>query len=162
MSKYRILDVPDMQPGKCANCGASKNDGRKYIDFGLQVDWYGVVHLCGECVKDIARTMGLFTELENKLKLILAEDERLDALQIQGVELHETAVTLFKEFEAYYDRVYATRDDTPPDSTSSVVVESPTTESGTNQAEPRSTKSTSSRRSQNTRSLADLLNDPSE
>src|SRR3954466_860008 len=67
MSRYRILDVPDVAPAKCANCGSSKNDGRKYVDFGLQVDWYGVVYFCGLCLADIARDMGLFKQVEKAL-----------------------------------------------------------------------------------------------
>jgi hypothetical protein len=160
MSKYRILDVPDKQPGKCANCGASKCDGRKYVDFGLHVDWYGAVHLCTHCLTDIAKNAGLFKELENKLGILLDEQQNLASLKNQGVELHETVVKTYKEFEDYYAGLYSISDNSTPDPTPDVVIdETPPSESGTDQTEPESVKSTNGTRSKNLRSITDLLGD---
>lgn len=47
------MDRPDMLPGKCSLCGGMQYDGRKWIDFGLSIDWYGVVYLCTFCFKEI-------------------------------------------------------------------------------------------------------------
>ena len=72
MSKYRRLAVPDFAPGKCANCGSSRTNDREYLDFGLQVDWYGTVYLCSLCIADMAKTLGLYAAMEDereKLKL---------------------------------------------------------------------------------------------
>lgn len=54
-SKFQLLDVPLMSPGKCSNCGASKPDGRKYLDFGLTLEYYGVVYICTICLLEAAR-----------------------------------------------------------------------------------------------------------
>lgn len=162
MSKYRILDVPDKQPGKCDNCGASKRDGRKYVDFGLQVDWHGAVHLCTDCLKDISGAAGLFDELEAKLELLLSENERLSSLQNQGVELHETVVRTFKEFEDFYAGLHSISDNSSPDSSPDVVVdETPPSESGSAKTESTTTKPINGTGRKNVRSLTDLLGNDS-
>lgn len=162
MSKYRILDVPDAQPGKCDNCGASKRDGRKYIDFGLHVDWHGAVHLCTDCLKDIASEAGLFSELEAKLKLLLAEQEKLDSLRNQGVELHEIVVKTFKEFEDFYAGLHSVSNNSSPDSSSNVVIdETSSSGSGSAKTESTTTKSTNGTGRKNVRSLTDLLGNDS-
>lgn len=49
LSNLQVIDRPIMIPAKCANCGAGVSD-RKYIDFGLDVESYGVVYLCEFCI----------------------------------------------------------------------------------------------------------------
>lgn len=37
-------------PAKCISCGGTGlRDGRKFIDFGLNVDYYGAVYFCVPC-----------------------------------------------------------------------------------------------------------------
>jgi hypothetical protein len=35
-------------------CGSVGGDDRKFIDFGKQLDWYGAVYFCTECIKEFA------------------------------------------------------------------------------------------------------------
>lgn len=158
MSKYRILAVPDVSPGKCANCGSSKDDGRKYVDFGLHVDWYGAVFICGSCLHDIAHKVGLFASLEEQLYEALNKKASLDELQEQGEKLHDKVVKTVRELEDFYVGVYSHRTDNSPDSTSSVESEStPSTKSGSPSTESGTTKSTTVSGRKNVRSLAELL-----
>lgn len=160
MSKYRILAVPDFSPGKCSNCGASKNDGRRYVDFGLQLEWYGTVYLCGLCIEDIARNMGLLQKYEDnvvKADLALAA---VQGLQSQGVELHEALLSVFAGFEEYYAGLRATGNDSSSDPTPSVVPDETAVKSGTNETKSRTSKSNTSSGSKDVRSLTELLNDP--
>ena len=166
MTKYIISDVPMLAPGKCGNCGASKNDGRKYIDFGQQIDWYGALYLCGECLRDTSREMGLFTELENQLKEAKAENEFVKELQEKGVELINGMTKMQKELEQYYDDVYSLSVDSNSNSSSGMVPrEEATSERGVNKTESRTSqtkqgtsKSTASARPTDVPSLADILN----
>jgi hypothetical protein len=166
MSKYTIEDVPYFVPGKCANCGASKNDGRRYINIGLELEWYGFVYFCGECLKDMAKTMGLFDDfikqLVEKNELIAALESKLD----QGVELPDRLVQAWEEFKEYYASLHPVRDDILPDT--SVVLDAVPSEdeSGTDQTKSESdatkskpVKSTASSRRKDVRSLAELLSD---
>ena len=158
MSKYRILAIPDMNTAKCANCGSCKADGRKYVDFGLQIAWYDVVFLCGFCLKDIATEMGLFKDFEEKLKAAITERALTIGLQAQGDRLHEKLTELIKEFETYYASLHSIRDDSIPTNNLSVDTNATASDSeGSVKAKPRITKSTPSSGSKNLPSLADLL-----
>lgn len=55
LSRVKLYDSPDMLPGNCSLCGGRQYDGRKWIDFGLSIDWYGVVYLCTLCFAEIER-----------------------------------------------------------------------------------------------------------
>lgn len=164
MSKYQISDVPMFKPGKCANCGSSKNDGRKYVDFGLEVDWYGTVFLCGHCLTDVANAMGLFDDLKRQLTDLQVDRNNAEELQEQGEALHETVISTFKEFENYYDRLslHTAGNHTPSDITPSVVPDETTVEPGIDETKPRPVKSTSGSRRTNLRSLTDLLDEPND
>jgi hypothetical protein len=57
MSRIQVLDVPIMAPGKCTICGSDGGDGRKFIDYGHQLDWYGAVYFCSYCIKECAQAV---------------------------------------------------------------------------------------------------------
>jgi hypothetical protein len=111
MSKYRVMAVPDVQPGKCANCGASKGDGRKYIDIGVEVPWYGAIFFCSLCLADIGRHTGLFDELEEKLKAANEAVVSTNTLYTAGELLEEAIVKNFEEVKEYFDKLSAIRAD---------------------------------------------------
>lgn len=54
--RFKLLDRPMALPAKCAVCGAVD---RPVIDFGLDVEWYGVVYFCTECFTAAAQILGL-------------------------------------------------------------------------------------------------------
>lgn len=157
MSKYRILDIPDVTPHKCANCGSTKNDGRRYIDFGLDVDWNGVVFLCGLCVKDIARNMGMFAEFEKERDEMRARAAEIEDMHRKGAELHEIVVKTFKEFEDFYGHLHIAGNEPSISDSTNVGDESATDKPAITATESKSTKSTSSSRRTNVPSLADLI-----
>lgn len=170
MSKYIIVDVPTASPGKCGNCGSSKNDGRKYVDIGLQIDWYGAMYFCILCLTDIAKSAGLFDFLEAQLQEAQKAVTDVVDLQKYGDDLHERVVTALKDSEEFYAHLRSIGVVDPP--TSSNIVELNPRTSGTpatdgnksdvNETKSRVTKSNPSSRRQHVSSLADLLNDPRE
>lgn len=160
MSKYRVLAVPDVQPGKCANCGSSKADGRKYIDIGLEISWYGALFLCSLCLEDVARNVGLFDEIEEELQV--AKDKLLDRkfLLERGEFLQNELTHVFEEVKEYLDTVGVRPSEPVPYAVGRTVVEpyqEPATEATgkgdkpANEAKSRTSKSTPSPR------LEDLL-----
>ena len=167
MSKYRILDIPDKKDTRCANCGSTKNDGRKYVDFGLEVDWHGIVFLCGLCVKDIALQMGAFDVMSNKINSLVTDNEKLKNLLLaQGDAIESNLSNLMGEVKEYFAGLSA---NTPWDgsgsSTASYVVSSEesnesnsdSTESTTPKNTRRATKPTTSSGPENFSSLTELL-----
>ena len=119
MSKYIVSDVPSSSPGKCSNCGASKHDGRKYISFGLDVDGYGTVHICGSCVGDMAHVLDLFKELKNRLDAEELKNRNYEQLKTESVTLHERVVAAMAELETYYANLHSVRDNPVSNSTDS-------------------------------------------
>lgn len=55
-SRFRILDTPIISPGKCAVCGAVN---RPVVDFGLNIQRYGAVMLCVDCICEGAERVGM-------------------------------------------------------------------------------------------------------
>ncbi len=170
MSKYRIYDFPPVQPSKCANCGSSKVDGRKYVDIDLQVDWYGVVYFCTLCLHDIADKAGLYDELSAEIERANNTALKLSTLAEQGKRLRVELQDVFGEVKEYLGIIdhYITNDDSTPDSGSSMGVnkestesQSVGTESTTESSKSRASKSTTSSRSKNVPNLAELLNEHS-
>lgn len=159
MSKYRVLAFPDFKPGKCANCGCAKNDGsRKYVDFGLEIDWYGMVYLCTLCLTDIAKNAGLFDEQDKKIEEITAAALKLSDLQEQGTTLHDNVVKAFTEFKDYYAGLHPTGDNSSPDNSSDMGAgETVDPEPKSDNSESKSTKSTNGTGRKNVPSLADLI-----
>lgn len=58
LGRFQILDQNRLiAPGKCAGCGGFT--GRHFVDFGLELDFYGVVYLCLEyCFTEVANQIG--------------------------------------------------------------------------------------------------------
>lgn len=164
MSKYRILAVPDVSLAQCANCGSSKNDGRKYVDFDLQIDFHGVVFLCGLCVNDIAKALGSYDKYNERIKELENKIELQETLTVGSIELFERFKATFEEVKDYLVNLPVATNYTDSDRASSVeptepVVESPNPKPA--KANPRAVKSTPGSGSKDVRSLASLLEDNS-
>jgi hypothetical protein len=164
MEKYSILDIPNCKPFQCANCGSTKDDGRKYVDFGLDIDWYGIVYICGMCLKDIATAFGLFKELEEKLEKTVKTLAELNYTEQKGVELQEKVIQTLKEFEEYYVNLHPAITSSSFDGSHSVEsylspnYQTPIKdERSVIEPKSRAVKSTTSSGRTNVPSLADLL-----
>lgn len=53
LSRFQIIDgTPPCAPGKCVICGTTAGP---FIDFGLELDFYGVVYICFiNCLRELA------------------------------------------------------------------------------------------------------------
>lgn len=95
MSKFQLLDIPIMAPGRCSNCGAVKPDGRKYVDFGLTLDHYGVVYICSLCLFEAAglleKALGLNPPVAepaiNRHEILVSYIEQLEKSVIEMIDL---------------------------------------------------------------------------
>lgn len=71
--------TPICQPGKCIVCGAVEG---KFVDFGFEIDFYGVVYFCSHCVAEVSAAIGFlpvdrFSELEERLQEQINKSEEL-------------------------------------------------------------------------------------
>lgn len=164
MSKYRVMPVPDQQPGKCANCGASKPDGRSYADFGLLIPWYGTVFLCSICITDIARNVGSFKSIEGDLKFAQEHAIATQNLWDLGKELENKINEAFEGVKEYFDRLRSLGDGLPPHTGLSVESDKESSKQAAGEgnrasdvAKSGATKSTPSSRPKDLLSLAERL-----
>lgn len=102
MTKYRITDIPDTQPGKCSNCGGFSRDGRKYVDIGVDVEFYGALLFCSLCIADIARTLGLFKAYEIKIIQLEEEINRLKTQTVDTEDLKNTVLQTYEKVVGYF------------------------------------------------------------
>jgi hypothetical protein len=162
MSKFRVINRPDVAPFKCANCLSAKEGDRQYVDFGAYVDWYGEILLCTFCLNEIGLHSGLFKAYELQILKLEEELHKSKTSAISSETLKETVLHTFKEVKEYFDSLPAsgtksvTGRDSGVDSESSSenFTESDSAAQGT-KSEP--VKPATKSGSKNVPSLADLL-----
>lgn len=74
-SRIQVMDTPLSAPGTCAICGVPGpcEDGRKFVDFGLLLEFYGVVYFCTECISPVALAAGYVSSVESETIKSLSE-----------------------------------------------------------------------------------------
>lgn len=83
-SRLTIREWPDVPPSKCIVCGANhRRDGRKYIDFGLNIKMYGAVYFCTICVSEAAKMLGYLNPLDAQK---LEEDWEAKNTEVDGLK----------------------------------------------------------------------------
>jgi hypothetical protein len=165
MSRYRIIDRPDIGPNyKCSNCGSAKEGDRKYVDFGLYIDWYGQVFICTLCLQDIAVNAHLYKGLELDNLKLREQVEELKQARVSADDLRSTVLSTYEGVKKYFDNLPAAGDNSDSDSASDVgISEAPAdsdvnkTDSGSKAPQPRVTEQITKSRSKDVPLLADLL-----
>ncbi len=104
-SRFRLLDKPFLNPGKCAVCG---NVETPIIDFGLDIKFYGAVMICTNCLKEAARGVGMVPETEltdNKKATDQIVGEYLDShnLRVITYEQYRTVVSAVAGLSEFAD-----------------------------------------------------------
>lgn len=84
-----VNGTPPMSPAKCVICGTSGDSESKFIDTGWDIDFYGVVYFCLNCIREAAAVLSMIpaekydylldshNELDYKYIGLVAENERL-------------------------------------------------------------------------------------
>lgn len=90
-SRFRLLDAPIAAPGTCILCKSAGGDERKFIDLGIQVDWYGAIYFCTFCITEAAQILGL-RSVENI--------EQISASYNEMVQNYNDLLTLSREMES--------------------------------------------------------------
>lgn len=88
-SKFSLLDTPVALPNYCVVCRSGKDDGRKYLDFGFNFDWYGAIYICGLCLSEAVSFLG-WIKPEDHAKLVEAYKiaiGKYDELEVENVKL---------------------------------------------------------------------------
>lgn len=88
--RVQVLDAPIMSPGVCCLCGSAGGDHRKFIDFGKQLDWYGNVYFCSECIREVLTVLEYvsvdnFDKLHDSYRELSIRHEKL-TIQYEAVK----------------------------------------------------------------------------
>lgn len=68
-----IVFSPAALPSHCMFCPGSVRE--KYIDTGMQFEWYGAVYICDECIVSMGRMLGMITK--DQADLLIAANSNL-------------------------------------------------------------------------------------
>lgn len=83
-SRFRLLDKPTINPGKCAVCGGVETP---VIDFGATVQFYGAVMICTTCLAEAARGIGMVPVSE-----VVDSQKAADQVVSEYIETHHLKV----------------------------------------------------------------------
>lgn len=98
VSRFQVINFNEMQfPHKCATCGSFSGDnGKRFVDFGAFIEFYGNVYFCTECFIGAAGEMGLYSD---------GDDKKYKAALFQIEELRTVVTTLINENRGLRDAV---------------------------------------------------------
>lgn len=97
-SRIRILDAPQLAPGVCAICGSSRNDDRKYVDLGIDVDYIGVMYFCTFCMTELANRLGCLTQEQSATLVAEVEAARNTILEFHATKVaYDNAISTLRD-----------------------------------------------------------------
>jgi copper chaperone CopZ len=161
MTTIFVEDRPIHSPAKCGRCGSVRYDGRKYVQFGMDIEFYGIVYLCSHCVREIYKAV---FNGNDGLPVAQLESDLADALQT--IELQQTLLNTREEQIETLENTYGVvePDSSPVAESSDSPPVAESTDSGTKTGNSKSsgrkkpvTKSVTSSRPKNVPSLTELL-----
>lgn len=83
LGRFQVIvnSSPPALPGKCVVCGTTSRD-ISYVDFGFDLDFYGVVYFCSNCITEVAMLLNYippaqWQELTDSLGDVVAENTEL-------------------------------------------------------------------------------------
>lgn len=90
MSRIQVRNQNElMGPGKCVLCGSVTGE---FVDFGFELDFYGVVYFClKDCFTEAAQQLGYVKEelVEKRDQIIANMDQVNISLELENSELRD-------------------------------------------------------------------------
>lgn len=82
--RVQVLDNPMGPPGKCIICGNGADKDRKWIDFGVTVDFLGAVYICSLCIDEVCNALNYASpeqtsKMLSQIKLTQTANRRLES-----------------------------------------------------------------------------------
>jgi hypothetical protein len=96
LGRVQVIEgTPPCLPGKCVLCGTSQHS-EGFIDIGFELDFYGVIYFCFDCVKEIGLAVKLVPIEEYLAKMISVEElsATITRLQNENKELRNALNSL--------------------------------------------------------------------
>jgi hypothetical protein len=95
-----VKGTPPCAPGKCVLCGDCGNKDSEFIDFGFELDFYGVIYFCQTCIIEISSVLDFVPkkQLEEVKDNLARATFALDAMTAQVEEL-SSVINSLKRFD---------------------------------------------------------------
>lgn len=82
-TRVQVVNTPVAAPGTCVLCGTAGDGQRTFIDFGKQLDWYGAIYFCSECIREVSLAIGYipvdgFDNLHNDYRKLQVSYDQLE------------------------------------------------------------------------------------
>lgn len=100
LSRFQIVEGnPPHLPHKCATCGSINGT---FIDFQLDLEFYGTVYLClDNCIRQIANELGYRSPAQHKLTLEAVERQRAEIIALTDRnEVLEDGINAIRNLDA--------------------------------------------------------------
>jgi len=83
LGRFKVItDGALVAPGKCAVCGTVS--AKKYVDFGLDLDFYGVVYICADnCFTELANNLDYYNPAQWDNQMFIIEALRTENNQLK-------------------------------------------------------------------------------
>lgn len=87
--RIQVLDQPVAAPAICVVCKAGggklpQGERLKFIDFGMDIEYYGAVYFCSNCIVNVAYALGYYGPAE-----MAAVESKLARLYIEHAEMKD-------------------------------------------------------------------------
>lgn len=93
MGRFQVFDQPIAVPGNCIVCGSVGDNKRKFVDFGITLEFTGVVYFCTFCLSELSEAMGFVSreQLDEAIEVIKKKNEELKELADECERLRSIA-----------------------------------------------------------------------
>lgn len=116
------LTLQPALPATCAVCNKSANNSTKFIDFAKDLDYYGAVVICEDCVREALELLecvpvALVNEANEQLAVL---HDRIQEVQAENVRLNNTLdnILSLRPGLSEFDSSVTESDDSSPEETS--------------------------------------------
>lgn len=151
MGRFKIIyGNPPVLPNKCAVCGTCSAD-ESYIDFGLDLDFYGTVYIClSNCFVEAANSIEYYSPAQHRVAL-----ERVELFRKENNRLKDI-VEAYRNVMGNLSNINTSHlisidpdllQPKPVQESESIDLQSPTDNTESENSEPRSIEQTNEQRS---------------
>lgn len=94
LGRFQIVHgSPPCLPGKCVVCGSTHG---RFVDFGFDIDFYGVVYFCDKCFTEGANSLGYLSPRQGQdlRDLVMHLEEQVAIESGKNVRLNDAVDSL--------------------------------------------------------------------
>ena len=102
---FIIEGSPPMLPGTCVVCGSPGGNGRVFVDFSFQIEFYGRVYFCNCCFDEITDYLGYMSPVNTERTQLQIEqlEQEISDLKEENGNLNRVLDNSLTDLRAFLD-----------------------------------------------------------